>query len=450
MRKTLLRRPEAQLILTFAGLALIGTVVLCLPVCHASDKVTVLDALFTATSAVCVTGLITLDTEHDFSRTGQAVILVLMQLGGLGVMTFGAVGFHLLRRRVSFGSQAALQDVVFQGEFRGGLADSLRKILLLTFVIEFTGAVLIYIGLRNIGARHSDWFDAVFMSVSGFCNSGFSVFNDSAMGLRDSPLIVWTLMGLIVVGGLGYTVLLEIAQRGRRWVRRERGAPVNWSLHAMIVFVVSGGLIVFGAVALAITGLTGSEDTWGEYLIGALFQSVSGRTAGFNTVDISALPVASLMVLIPLMFIGGGPGSCAGGVKVTTATVWVLHMVARAAGRTSVEIGRRRVPPDVVQRAALVIGVSALWCLVGIFLLSLTEPVGESMRFEQIIFEQVSAFATVGMSTGITPDLSPLGKLWIIASMFVGRVGPLSAALIVLTSRGRPKFEYPQERVMIG
>jgi trk system potassium uptake protein TrkH len=445
-----LYRPEALMVTTFAGLVLVGMIVLWLPVCHAGRKMEPLDALFTATSAVCVTGLITRDTASEYSPTGQTVILILIQLGGLGVMTFGALAYQLFHRRVSFQSQAALQDLLFQGELRGRLRAALWRIILITFVAETLGVLLLYAGLRGDPAPKGGWYEAVFLAISGFCNAGFSVYSDSAASLRDSGLIMWTLMGLIITGGLGYTVLLEILERLWRRLRRRQGAPVTWSLNAKVVILASATLIAIGTCGLMLTGLTSNERTAGSYLLNGLFQSVTARTAGFNTVEIGRLPVPSLLLLVALMFIGGSPASCAGGIKTTSLCVWLARVRARLAGRQDVTLARRRIPQDVVRRAALVIAAAALWNAIGILILASTEDVGSVTRLEDVIFEQVSAFGTVGLSTGITPGLSALGQLWIIASMFVGRLGPLTIALAVLRTQAASPFAYPDERVMIG
>jgi trk system potassium uptake protein TrkH len=446
----LLQRPEGLLVTTFAGLIAVGTLILWLPFCHADDEVGPLDALFTATSAVCVTGLITRDTATEFSRSGQAVILVLIQLGGLGVMTFGALAFQLLHRRVSFQSHAAVQDLFFRGELRGNLRAALRRIVLMTFTLEALGGLLLYAGLRSGQQPRGAGFEAAFLAVSGFCNAGFSVYSDSAIGLRDSSLIVWTLMALIVAGGLGYTVLFELQQRAWRRVRRSRSFPVGWSLNSKTVLGASAALIGIGTVGLLLAGLTPQEWTAGAAVQNALFQSVTARTAGFSTIDVAALSAPALLVLIPLMFIGGSPGSCAGGIKTTSLCVWLARVRARLAGRQDVTFARRRIPQDVVRRAALILALATLWNLVGIMILVVTENVGDPTRFEHVMFEQVSAFATVGLSTGITPHLSIPGKLWIIASMFVGRLGPLTIALAVARTRAAPRFAYPHERVMVG
>jgi trk system potassium uptake protein TrkH len=446
----LLYRPEGLLATTFAGLILLGTVSLRLPVCHADGGIGLLDALFTATSAVCVTGLITHDTATEFSRTGQVVILVLIQFGGLGVMTFGTLAYQLLHRRISFQSRAAVRDLFFRGELRVNLRIALRRIVLLTFTFEALGTLLLYVGLRGGSEPKGDVFEAVFTAISGFCNAGFSVYSDSAIGLRDSGLIVWTLMGLIVGGGLGYMVVLEALRRGWRWLRRSREGPLVWSLNAKTAILASGVLIVGGALGLLLFGLTPQERTAGSLLQNALFQSVTARTAGFSTVEIGALSVPALMVLIPLMFIGGSPGSCAGGIKTTSFCVWLARVRARVRGEQDVTLARRRIPQDVVRRAGLVIALAALWNALGIALLTVSEHVGEGVGLEDVVFEQVSAFGTVGLSTGITPQLSIVGKLWIIASMFVGRLGPLTMALVVIRQPGPAPFAYPQERVMIG
>ena len=451
MLRRLFQRPEVLPVAAFAALILIGTLALLLPICHAARPVSLLDALFTATSAVCVTGLITVNTAEAYSGAGQTVILILIQLGGLGVMTFAALAYQLFHQRVSFGSQAALQDVFFQGQTRVDLRAALRRIVLMTLAIELIGAILIHSGLPDGAANSARWFDAVFLSISAFCNAGFSVYADSAMGLRDSALLMYTLMALIVAGGLGYMVLFEAARRFRGRLRGKRPNPVRWSLNSRVVLITSVVLIVGGTAALLLTGLPPETGrSLPAQLQDALFQSVTARTAGFNTVDITLLPLPSLMILMPLMFVGGSPGSCAGGIKTTSLTVWLTRVMARITGREDVNLGGRRIPHDVVRKAALVIALAAMWNSAGVMILAVTEEVGPSVRFEQLIFEQVSAFATVGLSAGITERLSVLGKLWIAASMLVGRLGPLTIALLVVSGQPRARIAYPTERIMIG
>ena len=450
MLRSILQRPEGLLASTFAGLILLGTIGLALPISHAAGTVSLLDALFTATSAVCVTGLITRDTATDFTPVGQTIILILIQLGALGVMTFGAIAFQILRKKVPFQSHAALQSALFQGETSGNLRAALRLILLIVFSAEALGAVLIYSGLCVTHPDQANWFDATFLSISAFCNAGFSVYSDSTMGLRDSGLIMFTLMGLIIAGGLGYTVIIEVFQRGWRAIRRSRRAPVCWSLNSRVVLGGSGTLILLGMAALLFIGLSPIEEPVNDRALDALFQSVTARTAGFNTVDIGQLSTPALMVLIPLMFIGGAPGSCAGGVKVTTVTVWLARIRARLRDREDVILSDRRLPHGVVRRAAHVFALAVLWNVAGVALLTLTENAADTHRLEELIFEQVSAFGTVGLSTGITPLLTPIGKVWLILSMFAGRLGPLTIALAIMRPAKLPPYSYPTERVMIG
>ena len=450
LRTRVLYRPEAVLVVTFGALIVVGTILLRLPASHAGQTVGLLDAFFTATSAVCVTGLITVDTATAYTRFGQLVILALIQLGGLGIMTFGALAAQVFSRRISFTSQAALHSALFENQTRGDLRRALYQIVLLTLVFEACGSGLLYVGLRRCGGLSAEaGFEAVFHAISAFCNAGFSVRSDNVAGLRGSGLIVGTLMVLIVAGGLGYTVWLEVLRRAWGRLRRRRVGTVLWSLHSRIVLGASVVLIVGGALVLYLLGFEEAGGSRGAQVAYALFQSVTARTAGFNTVDIGALPVAALLLIAGLMFIGGSPGSCAGGIKTTTGAVWLARVRARLAGHAEVTLGQRRLPQDVVRRASLVIAVAMLWNLVGVMLLSITEGGPGGVRFEHLLFEQVSAFATVGLSAGTTPQLSDLGKLWIIMTMFVGRLGPLTIALAVL-AQPRALYGHPSERVMIG
>lgn len=449
MLNSSVRRPEPLLAVTFAILIAIGTGLLCLPAAQADRRVGILDALFTATSAVCVTGLITVDTATAWSRFGQTVILVLIQLGGLGIMTFGVIAAEVLRLRVSFATLAASRGALFEHHFRGDLRSALHRLLLLVLLVELFGFGLIYRGLEAGAAPHGGRFEAAFLTVSAFCNAGFSTYSDNVAGLTGSPLIMGTLMALVVVGGLGYAVLLELAGRVWNRLRGRTTGPVRWSLQTRVVLVGSALLIIGGAVTLFVFGIDEVRGAPAARLGHAVFQSVSARTAGFNTVRIEALPVPSLLILIALMFVGGSPGSCAGGVKITTAAVWLARIGTRLTNREAVNIGGRQLPQDLVRRATLLLALAAVWNLVGFMVLSISEEAGTRVRFEHVMFEQVSAFGTVGLSAGLTPLLSPVGKIWIMASMFVGRLGPLTVALAVLKP-ARERFAYPPERVMIG
>lgn len=447
MWRKLLSRPEALLVLSFATLIVVGTGLLALPAAQAGDPIPLLDLWFTATSAVCVTGLVTVDPPTVYSRFGLTVIMVLFQLGGLGIMSFGVLAAQLFRKRMTFVSQAAVQSAYFESQAAGNLGRALRYILLLTLAFEAGGALLLY---RELQAREAGGlFEATFLSISAFCNAGFSVYPDSLMRFADAPVFLGTVIVLIVVGGLGYSVLIEVTSRTTRAVRRRPQSTVRWTLQTRVVLGVSAGLLFGGAAALFLLRMPGSETGYGRQALDALFQSVTARTAGFNTIDIAGLPMAALLLLMALMFIGGSPGSCAGGVKTTTAAVWAARLWARLTGRDDVVLGQRVIPNDIVRRATLLLSVAGAWNIIGLVILSISEGQQPGANFEFLVFEQFSAFGTVGLSAGVTPTLSAAGKGWIILTMFVGRLGALTVALAVLRPP-RTLYHYPRERLMLG
>jgi trk system potassium uptake protein TrkH len=441
----IISRPELYLVGSFLALILLGAGLLRLPAAQARP-INLLDCLFTSTSAVCVTGLIVVDTGHDFSRFGQTVILLLIQLGGLGIMTFAALVIHVAGRKLSFRSQTALQDVFFQRSAATKFRRDLLGIVMLTLLAEFIGAMVLYSWRPRDGGLGLSWFTAVFHAISAFCNAGFSTFSDSLIGFRSEPLVMITVSLLIITGGLGYATILEAIGRFTLFLRR-REKPVVWTLNTRVVIATSGALIVLGALALAVLGMRSNAPGAELPRGGALFQSITARTAGFNTVDIGRLPLSSLLCLIFLMFVGGSPGSCAGGVKTTTLAIWVARLKARLRQADDVTMFRRRIPVDLVRRTGLLLGVAMLYNLVGVMVLSISEKSGTPLQ--DLLFEQISAFATVGLSTGITPALSTVGRLWIILSMFVGRLGPLTIALVVVEHK-QPPARLAEERLMVG
>lgn len=439
-------RPEGYLVGAFSALIVLGTILLAIP--PATEKpIRLVDAFFTSTSAVCVTGLVVRDTGTDFTRFGQTVILILIQLGGLGIMTFGALVIQAVGHRLSFRSQAALHDVFYQRAAAARFRTDLKWIISLTLVIEALGAILLYAFLPPTRDRGREPFVAVFHSVSAFCNAGFSTYPDLTH-VRGNVAFVAVIALLIVLGGLGYSVMLELLNRT---YRRARGRPntIAPTLNTRVVLTATGALIVLGMAVLAIFGVAPGARSVPFVLGNALFQSITARTAGFNTVDIGQLPLPSLLWLTFLMFVGGSPGSCAGGVKTTTLAVWAARLKSRLFRRDDVTIGGRRLPVDLVRRTGLLVGVAAIYNLVGVLILAITETPATGMSLEHLVFEQISAFATVGLSTGITPDLTILGKLWIIITMFVGRLGPLTIALVILELE-RPTVRMPEERLMVG
>ncbi len=443
--------PEAILVTSFGATILIGAFVLLLPWAHLPGRVTFLDALFTSTSAVCVTGLIVVNTGSDFTRFGQIVIMVLIQAGGLGIMTFAALMFQFLGRRMSLRSQALLHGSFFQQDIGVNFRAMFRRILWLTAITEILGAILLFVALLPRASRISAaLMSAVFHAISAFCNAGFSIYDENLVGLRHNYLFTTTIMVLIVIGGLGYTVAHELWQKlESRFLGQRSEGGQRLSVHTRLVLIMSGILIVGGTVGLLVLGLTTTETSWGAKVSAALFQSVTARTAGFNTINIGYLPVSSLMLLVLLMFIGGSPASCAGGIKTTAFAISWAELRARIRGESEVKLLNRRIPNDTLWRVSLLIRLALLWNIVGILLLLALERGHPSMGLQNVIFEQLSAFGTVGLSTGITSQLSPVSQLWIIATMFVGRLGPLTLAMWFF----HPKpghVQYPEGKVMIG
>jgi trk system potassium uptake protein len=440
--------PQTWLVTSFAAVILLGALLLCLPWSQ-HGRVSFLDALFTSTSAVCVTGLTVVDTGTEFTMFGQIIIVMLIQAGGLGIMTFAGLTFQFLGRRMSLQSQAVLQDTFFQRDVGGEFKHTLSMIVMMTFVIEATGALLMWTMLLPTTDVGPALFSAIFHSVSAFCNAGFSIYPDNLIGVRGNPGILIVIMLLIIFGGLGYTVLNEAWILGRRRRPREvAGKPRRFSMHGRLVLWMSGSLILGGALGILVFGLTPNEISWPERTLNAAFQSVTARTAGFNSVDIGKLPETSLFILIVLMFIGGSPGSCAGGIKTTTTALWIARIKATLRGDRDVHLLGRRVPWQQVGRADLLVALAICWNLAGIMLLLTTEA-GLPEKHLGLVFEQISAFGTVGLSTGITPNLSSVGKIWIIATMFVGRLGPLTIAMWMVPMH-KAHVRYPKGTVMIG
>jgi trk system potassium uptake protein TrkH len=449
--KEFFRLPEAILVGSFAGVILMGALLLRLPWSQRTP-VGFLDALFTSTSAVCVTGLIVVDTATAFTPFGQTVIMLLIQAGGLGIMTFAAIAFQFLGKRLSLKSQAVLHGSFFQQDVGVNFRRIFQQILWLTAITELVGATLLFLALWPRSPHlAADLFSSVFHAISAFCNAGFSIYTDNCMQKGLSLLFTGTIMGLIVLGGLGHMVVHEVWQKvwGSLPGRAKAADTRRLSAHSRVVLWATAFLILGGACGLLILGLTAAETTWGAKIEAALFQSITARTAGFNTVDIGRLPQASLLLLIILMFIGGSPASCAGGIKTTAFAISLAELRARMRGETEVNLLNRRIPKETLSRVSILIRLAVLWNIVGFFLLLVTEAKQPGMGMHNIIFEQISAFGTVGLSTGITDKLSVIGRIWIIATMFVGRLGPLTLAIWFFPAK-QINVLCPEGRIMIG
>ena len=447
----LYRSPAWITILGFAVLILFGTVLLILPLATNGTPLAAVDALFTATSAVCVTGLTVVDTGSRFSPFGQAVILGLIQVGGLGIMTLGTLFLLMAGRRLSLAERAVVQDsFTHSADRRPG--DILRQVILYTLAIEAIGAGLLYPGFAaGMDAGKAAW-NSIFHAVSAFCNAGFSLFPDSLSGYHGHWGINLVIAALVVAGGLGFLVIAEIAgwlpARHRRWGQL--------SLHSKVVLTTTGGLLAAGFLAVLCMewSNTLAPLTVPQRLLAAGFQSVTTRTAGFNSLPVHLMANETLFVFILLMFIGASPGSCGGGIKTTTFLTLVLTGIARLRGADKPGIFYRQIAGSSVMKAFSVVMVSVGVVLIGTLGLLMTE-LGEVShlqsrgKFLEIAFEVVSAFGTVGLSTGVTGAMSQAGKLILTALMFTGRLGPLMLAYAI-SRPSPPRYRYAEENIMIG
>lgn len=461
------KNPTTTLIVSFVVLIVGGAGALSLPRATTGERLSLVDALFTATSATCVTGLVVKDTGTDFSLMGQTVILGLIQLGGLGIVIFGAVISLILGQAFSVRESAAMRDLI-NAKTLSRIGNMIGFIFAATLIIEVIGMVSLYSLWDNhpdwLGTNRQQWFYSLFHSISAFCNAGFGLFGNSLSHYRSSWQVYTVVCPLIILGGLGFGVLYNLCNVGvdriRRFFKRlihkeyrlSMESPQRISLQTKIVLSLSFLLIVIGAVLLLlfehICGHGAQSACPG--VLDALFQSITARTAGFNTVDINGMTEPSKLTLILLMFIGGSPGSAAGGIKTVTLAVIVMTVVTTLRKRSEVELFRRSVHAVVVARATTVALLFVLALLLTIFALSLSERANPSVSFSDIVFESTSALGTVGLTTGITPLLTTTGKWIIMIVMLIGRLGPLTL-LAALTFDLKPvRYNYPQEAIIVG
>ncbi len=441
-------RPESLLVYGFLALIALGAVLLALPVSARDGRsIGVFDSLFTATSAVCVTGLVAVDTGTAFSLFGQAVLLMLIQVGGLGFMVFATMIMVMLGRRISLKGRMLIRESM-NGATLSDLSVLTRLYLLLALAIELIGTSILSLRFVPLyGWKHGLWM-ALFHAVSAFCNAGFDLFGrfSSLTAFSGDPLVLLTVAGLIVCGGLGFSVILETL-RCREGFR-------SLSLHTRIVLMLTAILLAAGTafflLAEGANEATLAERGTGERVLNAFFQSVTLRTAGFNSFDLSRLRDGSKLLSTLFMFIGASPASTGGGVKTTTAAALFFLILNVIRGESEVRIARRRLSDDTVRRALAVITLFLSVQVLGALTLSFIEDGRFSLA--DIWFETASAMGTVGVSAIGTPNLSPAGRAVLLPMMFLGRVGPLTLALALSgrQNRIRSASKYPEERIMIG
>ncbi len=431
--------PEIFLAISFFILIVIGTCLLKIPWASKGD-LSWIDALFTATSSVCVTGLVVKNTAADFTILGQVIILSLIQLGAIGIMTFSASLVVAMGRKLSSRQAEAMRKILDQERLEE-LKDSILFILRSTLFLELVGVVLLasHWALTS-GDFWRSLYWGVFHSVSAFCNAGFSVFPDGFMRFRSDVLVNLFMSFLVVAGGLGFLVLRDLGQ----FVARKK----RLSVHTKLMLVGTILLLLIGSVGLYLLNLSNfSKLPLKDRILVSIFHSVNARTAGFNSIDIDGLSLASKFLLILLMFVGAGSGSTGGGVKVSTFLVLFLASWRYVLGHEEVVVYRRTIPWAVFQKAVAILVFALGVVSLGIMGISFFDP---QLGFDKIAFEVVSAFATVGLSCGITPDLSNPSKVIIVLLMFVGRLGPLTIAMALIRSRKHLKVHFAEGRVMVG
>ncbi len=418
--------PWQYLILSFLILIGLGTFFLNLPFVRHQNGLTFINSLFTSTSAVCVTGLTTISTS-GFNWQGELVILILMQLGAIGIMTLSSSFILAVRGKISLKHKISF----FRTQENSSLHDVngiLRFILVITFVSEFFGAILLSIGFAAQG--NSFWesvHQGIFHSVSAFCNAGFSTYDSSLIGMND--IIKYTVMALIIIGGIGYHVIYELIKKYKFEKRL--------SLHTKIVLLTTT-LLIFGAALLIFIFERGQVS-----ITDSLFQSVTARTAGFNTVNLFNLHYLSLFLITLLMFIGASPGSTGGGIKTTTFFIVAFSVFKILRGKRNVVVFNRQIPNTIILKSFAILSAYFMVAFFG----TLALLYHNSHGFLNTLFEVVSALGTVGLSLGISSEVGMFGKLILIIIMFIGRVGPASIAMLTFKNEKEIKIKFPEESV---
>lgn len=448
-------RPAQIFIGSFVLLIVVGMLGLqLLPGIYAGDRLSWLDALFTSTSAVCVTGLIVVDTATFFTPFGQTWILLLIQLGGLGMITLASLLIVALNQRLSFRAHILTAGIEVLGS-RITARDLIKRVVFFTVVIELIGALALWIHWEM-----SDVTDplrsAIFHSISAFCNAGFSIWSSSLIGFRDDPITLSIMVLLIILGGIGFVVMSDLRQW---WTARSEVRRHSLSLHTRITVLSTVILLAFGSILFGIFEWDGLFADLGtvDRVANSIFMSTTPRTAGFNTIDYAGASNRSLFLTIILMAIGGSPGSTAGGLKTTTLALIVLTALSRLRGRLRTSYSGRTIPDDTIRQAVGLFVLIFTIISIGVFAYISLDPSIDADRYAHrtflpYMFEATSAVATVGLSMGVTPDLGTPGKIFTIIMMFAGRVGPLSlvAAFGLVASGTISAIRYPKEDVMIG
>lgn len=448
MKKRVRKRlsPVQLIAAVFFILILFGGSLLTLPFFSRSGESThFIDALFTATSAVCVTGLTTLNTAEHWNSAGQFLIMTLIEIGGLGFMMIPILFFAIAKKKISFSMRIVLKEALNLEEM-SGVIKLMIYILKFAVVIQVIGAVaLSVVFIPEFGWAKGIWF-SIFHAVSSFCNAGFDLLGDSLLADRTNVYLIMVVSALIIAGGLGFIVWRDILSYHR---------VKKITLHSKVALSVTALLLIGGFILFFITernGLTLVKGTFTERLANTFFMSVTPRTAGYYSIDYLQMSHAGLILTMFLMYIGGTSGSTAGGLKTTTLGILLIQMHAMFKGKTRAEAFGRTIRQAAVLRALTLFFVTLSLCVVAIMVLSVTETIPKTSGIEYIAFEVFSAFGTVGLTMGLTPDLTLIGKLVIISLMYIGRVGIMTVvfSLLVKANRAEANYKYPEESIMLG
>jgi len=441
--------PTRIFVLSFAGVIITGAILLWFPFSATKGHLRFVDALFTSTSGVCVTGLVVIDVGKDLTTLGQVITIFLFQIGGLGIITFSTIFFVLMGRGLSFKGREIVQSTFLHTPRRDFIVIA-KAVLIFTFIIESLGTLLLFIRFSMDFPPGTALYHAVYNAISAFNNCGYSLFSDNLMGYQGDLIVNLTIMGLIVHGGIGFIVQYEVLS----WLK---GAQKRLSVHTKIVLITTTILIFSGAFLFYLFERNHiiKDIPVLNKILSSLFQSITPRTAGFNTVDIGLLTNETILLMIVLMFIGASPGSTGGGVKTTSAALLVMLMWNRLKGNLDLNIFNRTIPREIVSRSISIIFASALSIAIITSVLLIAgggnlPPMESRHYFVEYLFDTVSAFGTVGLSMGVTPKLNDLQKYALILMMFAGRVGPLTLAFSLSRSIGGKGLRYAEEGVMVG
>jgi len=435
--------PARVLVLGFLVIILLGTLLLMLPQATVEGSLTSLQALFTATSAVCVTGLVVVDTGTTFTTFGQVIIMLLIQIGGLGFMTMATLIFMVLGKKIGFRSRLLIQESLNQLSLQG-VVHLVKRIFIYTVVVQGIAALILAIRFApDMGWIRGMYF-GIFHAVSAFCNAGFDLMGNfsSLSGYSGDIVVNLIIMGLFIGGGLGFTVIMDLVANWR--------SPNKLAFHSKLVLSLTAFLLIAAFIVIFALEFSNpqtlAEIPWIEKIIGTAFTAATPRTAGFNTLATDQLRQSTLFLIIVLMFIGASPASTGGGIKTATLGVVLVAVYSMVRGESDAVLFKRRLPQYIIHKALAIIIIGICLVVSVTLILSISEP----FDFLTIMFEVVSAFGTVGLSTGITPHLSALGKILIIFTMFVGRVGTVTLTLAFGQRLKAYKVRYPEGRVMVG